>query len=324
MNVLIEEAQANRIIFGSSEWFEGLGSIFSRYQIPIGLISKLMKLRQFDALHFLIDDSGSMGMSSTGRYQTMSRWEEVRLRLKTMMAILAFIPIKKIIISFLNHPHGINMDRPHSQTPQEFTQVIDQRIDQLLSRPPRGFTPLIEAIQRSINLRGSVARYFFGDGVPNGGIREINSIKQMIENRTNATENPITFIACSDNDQDVEWMFEIAETAPNCAALSDYQNEAHEVRSNQGAAFPYTEGFHLIDQLVGVLNPDDIGRLHESIRLNLQSLNNIMGVEYTEQQYRHYCDRFDYAQRNLPGGAYSPESRSQGSLLSRFRGMLGL
>jgi hypothetical protein len=107
-------------------------------------------------------------------------------------------------------------------------------------------------------------------------------------------------------------MFEIAETAPNCAALSDYQNEATKVRINQGVAFPYTKGFNLIDQLVRVLNPDDFGGLRYGFPLTLKSLNNILGIEHTEQQYRQYFDGFDYAQQNLQGNDFITQlKRSQ-------------
>jgi hypothetical protein len=303
MDGLIEMGQADRTIVGmsSSEWFNDLGSIFSYYHIPIGLMSKLMDLQRFDALHFVIDDSGSMSINLAGIYPRMSRWKEVHLRLKTMMDILSFFPIRKILVFFLNRREIINLQRNFDETPEQFVRSIHSQIDEIFNVTPTlsDYTGVRRAVEISLDVQENVARYFFGDGRPNGGIREINSIKQMIENRTNATENPITFIACSDNDQDVEWMFKIAEAAPNCAALSDYQNEAHEVRSDQGAAFPYTEGFHLIDQLVGVLNPDDIGRLHKNMSLTLQSLNNILGMEYTEEQYRHYFDRFVDAQQNL-------------------------
>ena len=47
--------------FGVSdgELFNGLSDYFCQYEVPVGLISKLLKLRDY-RLNFLVDDSGSM------------------------------------------------------------------------------------------------------------------------------------------------------------------------------------------------------------------------------------------------------------------------
>ena len=57
-----------------------LGTVLNKYEVPIGLMNKLMMLSEFDVLEFLIDDSGSMTLNSdttdpiTGKPQT--RWQE--------------------------------------------------------------------------------------------------------------------------------------------------------------------------------------------------------------------------------------------------------
>ena len=37
-----------------------LGSILNKYEVPMGLMNKLMMLSEFEYLEFMIDDSGSM------------------------------------------------------------------------------------------------------------------------------------------------------------------------------------------------------------------------------------------------------------------------
>ena len=57
-----------------------LGAVLNKYEVPMGLMNKLMMLSEYDVLEFLIDDSGSMTLNSdttdkiTGKPQT--RWQE--------------------------------------------------------------------------------------------------------------------------------------------------------------------------------------------------------------------------------------------------------
>jgi hypothetical protein len=52
-------------------------------------------------------------------------------------------------------------------------------------------------------------------------------------------------------------MKDCEEVAPYCSESDDFNDEAQEVYKDQGAALPYTKGFHLICQLVAAMNPDE-------------------------------------------------------------------
>jgi len=104
---------------------DGLSAIFAKYEVPIGLVNKLLALGEYK-LNFIIDDSTSMGSFSdlpisqaseqvraardpqgrraTSRNDKITRWEEAEDRLHIMVDMLAYIPIDNIIISFLNIP----------------------------------------------------------------------------------------------------------------------------------------------------------------------------------------------------------------------------
>merc|ERR1712151_1176819 len=79
-----------------------LGAILNKYEVPIGLMNKLMMLSEYQVLEFMIDDSGSMTLTSdtfdkiTGQPQT--RWREALVRLKEIMEILAYVPFNQIEI----------------------------------------------------------------------------------------------------------------------------------------------------------------------------------------------------------------------------------
>ena len=74
---------------------DGLQAILSKYEVPMGLMSKLMDLQQFDVLDFIIDDSGSMNNVTDSYYpngQPKTRWVEAIQRLKNMVEVLAYVP----------------------------------------------------------------------------------------------------------------------------------------------------------------------------------------------------------------------------------------
>merc|ERR1712078_816235 len=146
----------------------------------------------------------------------------------------------------------------------------------------------------------SIARYFFGDGLPNGGRRAISEIVRIVKNRQDPSMNPVTFISCTNEDEAVEWMKDCEEVAPYCSESDDYGDESREVLEDQGEALPYTRGFWLICSLVAASNPDDLDAMDESVPFTKQTLDNLLGIQHDERTYRHYFDCFLQAQRMRP------------------------
>jgi len=285
------------------EMVDQLGSILSKYEVPMGLMNKLMMLSEYASLEFIIDDSGSMQMNSdtinpiTRKYNT--RWEESHQRLKEMVEILAYVPFQQIGIEFLNRKDRVTMKR-NGMNPANFLHGAIQQIDAQFARGPSGTTPALEKLQESF-LRGqgvSIARYFFGDGLPNGGRRAITEIVRIVKNRQEPQLNPLTFISCTNEDEAVEWMKDCEEVAPYCSESDDYGDESREVLGDQGEALPYTRGFWLICQLVAAMNPDDLDAMDESVPFTKQTLDNLLGIRHNEESYRYYFDAFVKNQRN--------------------------
>lgn len=278
-----------------------LGKIFARHEAPIGLLNKLVVLTEYDELEFIIDDSGSMGKNSDakdnlGRVQT--RWEEARSRLKEMMEILAYVPAPKFTIRFLNRTNVIQLQRK-GEAPELFLHNIYKQLDVAFEQYPEGSTPVRECLEKSFD-RGSgkrVVRYFFGDGEPNGGEKAKNDIACLIINRKDPKDNPVTFLSCTNEDDQVEWMKSLEEQAAYCAEYDDFLSEAAEVRSDQGKGLPFTKGFFLIGQLVGAMCPDDIDAMDESIPFTKWTLDNLLGVQTSQEEYRYYFDGFKEAQK---------------------------
>lgn len=288
------------------EMVDKLGAVLGKYEVPMGLMNKLMMLSEYASLEFIIDDSGSMQMISdtinplTRRSNT--RWEEAHQRLKEMMEILAYVPFNQIGIEFLNRKDRITLKR-NGMSPEAFLQGAVQQIDAQFARGPSGTTPALEKLQESF-LRGqgvAIARYFFGDGLPNGGQRAINEIVRIVKNRQEPAQNPVTFLSCTNEDEAVEWMKDCEEVAPYCSESDDYGDESREVLEDQGEALPYTRGFWLICQLVAAMNPDDLDAMDESVPFTKNTLDNLLGIQHNEESYKYYFDGFLKNQRNRRG-----------------------
>ena len=280
-----------------------LGAVLAKYEVPMGLMNKLFMLSEFDSLDFIMDDSGSMQMLSDTvdpiTRQPQTRWKEAQNRLKEMVEILAYLPFTQIKIEFLNRPTTVVLTRM-GRDPETFLADAYSKIDQAFAAGPSGTTPALEKLQESL-LMGegkSIARYFFGDGLPNGGDFAQKEIGRILMHRQNPAGNPITFMSVTNEDDQVEWMKDLEEIVPYCAESDDYQDEANEVIRDQGGALPYTKGFYLICQLVAAMNPDDLDALDESVPFTKATLDNLLGIEHNEASYRHYFDHFCQAQRN--------------------------
>lgn len=278
-----------------------LGGILNKYEVPMGLMNKLMMLSEFQSLEFIIDDSGSMTLESDtkgpdGRFQT--RWLDAKTRLKEMVEIVAYVPFTQISIGFLNRTDRLTLTR-NGREPRTFLADAYRQIDQVFGRGPSGGTPALEKLQESfLQGRGSsIARYFFGDGIPNGGTAAQAEIIRILCNRENPQANPMTFISVTNDDAAVEWMKDAEEAAPYCSESDDFHDEAQEVLKDQGAALPFSRGFHLICQLVAAMNPDDLDAMDESVPFTKATLDNLLGVQHNEESYRHYFNCFTEAQR---------------------------
>ena len=293
---------------GCSNPLQRLQALFARYEVPVGLLNKLMGLSDYQIMEMIVDDSGSMN-SETDSYlpngRPMTRWQEVHQRLTQMFEIIALVPTPAIYVRFLNRPQVMECTHPHGEPPEAYLQRVIGMLNQMWMQPPMGGTPARERIQESLQRcpGQSVLRYFFGDGVPNGGAMAAQQITQMLIRRPNPAQNPFTFLSCTNEDDQVEWTKECEEAAPFCAEYDDFMDESREVLKDQGQAFPYTFGMHLVGQLVGAFNPNDLDALDESAPMAKMTLDNLMGYQSQPQEYKHYFDHFLMAQNAQPANS---------------------
>lgn len=275
---------------------DGIAAVFERYQTPIGLLPKLLKLEPMHALEFIVDDSWSMS-SACGRG---TRWTEVHYRFIEMFDFLAFVPTPPIFLTFLNRSTVLRIDRTAGMSPTAFVQHVRTLIDTEFAVLPQenATTPLLAALRASFarHPRQHVARYLFCDGEPDGKETELAAIDKLVCNRIDPEHNPFTFLSCSDNNANIRWMKELEEKADYCAEYDDYIEEVAEMQGDQGLVLPFPYGMYVVAQLVGAMCPDDLDAMDESVPFSKHTLAQLLGTELADDAYRRYFDGFCAAQ----------------------------
>jgi len=287
---------------------EQLNQVLAKYEVPFGLLSKLLRLKEFDVAEIIVDDSGSMNLPSDAKGpngEALTRWMEARWRILQMMEIMAYVVTSPpVYVRYLNRPDVVEFRRGSGESPKAYGERVDRELERaFLGRGPSGTTPALEAIRASFARYPpdrAVLRYFMGDGVPNGFDVACREIEYLLMHRANPSKNPFTFMSCTNEDEQTEWMKECEEKAPYCAEYDDYGDESREILKDQGKAFPYSYGLHLVAQIVGAFNPDDLDAMDESVPFTKQTLDNLLGYRSSPREYRYYFDGFLTAQRQLP------------------------
>ncbi len=204
-----------------------LGEIFTKYEVPLGLLNKLLILMQY-RLNFIIDDSGSMNedtdvfMKEATRYitdnksvhpnQKMTRWQEAENRLHVLIDIIAYIPTRGIKIVFLNYDEEEISLTQSGKSPDEFKQEAHTIISQTFARVEVKYkTPTYSALKKAFaeaeHYSDPTIHYLFTDGVPSDKTTE--EVAQLIITRANPERNPLILITCTDDDEEAQWMKEV-------------------------------------------------------------------------------------------------------------------
>lgn len=302
---------------------EEISDQFAHLEVPLGLLSKLLGLKGY-ALNFVIDDSGSMRSETDSlrrvagpilmlRFRDrqddmnrwMSRWEEAEDRLHTMMDVLLWIPTQEITVRFLNRRDIISITRD-GRSPAELLALAHTQIENAFKKLPDGSTPIYSALSASFRAaRGPTMHYLFTDGEPSD--YGTDAVTALVLSRPTPANNPITFVSCTGDDDNTEWMKNLDEKGPWIAEVDDYEDERREVLKKQGPKLPYTRGLWLMCLLVGAINPDDLDCLDESSApLTKYTLDLIMGRHVSDQEYRAYFNSHpgSYQYRPMYGRFY--------------------
>ncbi|KAL7496530.1 hypothetical protein ACHAWT_007042 [Skeletonema menzelii] len=246
---------------GEGDSLDELNSIMTKYEVPAGLLTKLLQVKEFQLMEVIVDDSGSMNCATdaldpiTGN--KMSRWWEAKWRISQMIELLAYVPSPPMRIYFLNRK-VISIEKNSGELPSDYIKRAESILQGAFGRNPGGTTPAREAIEASLSRNGHM------------------------------------------KDDQVEWMKTTEEKAPYCAEFDDYLDEAREVLRDQGNAFPYSFGLHMVAQIVAAFNPHDLDAMDESVPFTKAVLDSLLGYQSSQEEYRYYFTQFIAAQQKLP------------------------
>ena len=294
-----------------------LQQVLARYEVPGGMLNKLIDLQKFEVAEFIVDDSNDMNEFSDVQdpdkprvaavTHFLTRWEEARHRIIQMMEMIAYLPEAPVFcVRFLNRASVLEFKRNRRESPYRFHDRVKASLKQEFANEPQkeDTCPAFERIRESF-LRhhragtNGVLRYFMSQGVPDGGDLSCHKIVQLLMYRNQPERNPFTFLSCTDQDEDTLWMKECEEVAPYCSEFDDYDDESREILRDQGEAFPYSYGLHLVGQLVAAFNPDDLDAMEESVPFTQPTLSNLLGYQVSKAEYNYYFGNFVNAQFKL-------------------------
>lgn len=310
---------------------DGISKYFARYEVPIGLLNKVLALTEY-ALNFVVDDSGSMNEPSDvvlsdatqfikDRYRTqtgdgrhITRWQEAEDRIHILLDMLSYIPTNEIKIRFLNKTDLVTLDRK-SESPEEFQKRAHAKVREVFNKTPVGLTPMKKTLVNILDVKGQTVptmHYIFTDGEPSDG--STDELKQIVKGRTNPKNNPINFMSCTNDGDQAEWMKQVEGDADFVSEIDDFISERKEVLDKQGPAFPFTRGFWLLCQLCAPINPDDLDALDEEKPFSKKTLDNLMGRKLTPQEYSHYFKNNPYS-KNYRENEFMSETLSAAEIL---------
>mmetsp|Transcript_16875 Transcript_16875/g.21900 ORF Transcript_16875/g.21900 Transcript_16875/m.21900 type:complete len:455 (-) Transcript_16875:276-1640(-) len=166
------------------------------------------------------------------------------------------------------------------------------------------FTSLVGKKQKTVPLLSSMEsmfreagcsneptmHYILTDGVPSGGEKDIKEIENLLINGRGPKLHcqPVTFLSCSNNPNDIEWMHESEEISKNVAAIHDFIDEQKDVLNDQGPLFPYSKGLWLLANLVAARDPDGLDAMDQHVPFTKSVLDNLLGRIHSKQEYRAY------------------------------------
>ena len=229
-----------------------------------------------------------------------TRWEEAEDRLHLVLDVLECIQVRGLRISFLNNPAFAELTGPDG---------AHERVRELFMARPAGGTPLLEKWKadyvrehewwRRVGLtapgRGTI-HIFLTDGAPSTSSSA--AVVDMVRHRPDWARHPTTFLSCTNNPEETEWMKELDEVkGPRgehgyIAELDDFQEEKAEVLRKQGPFLPFTYGVYLICMLVACINPDDLDNMDESSPFAKEKIESIMGRPLSAKEYDLYLGHF--------------------------------
>ena len=223
--------------------------LINKYEIDPYFSEKMEILNKYEIV-LLCDDSGSMNAPIKDNKVNSTRWEELKSVVKIVISIATIYDRNGIDIYLLNRGIYENIKS-------------EENIENILEDEPCGGTPLTFTLRKILEKynennysKKPLLVVIATDGVPtDSGNLDLDNFKRLLENK-NHDKVYISFLACSDNENDVGYLNDLDKNIPSIDTLDDYISELKEVRKVQGKDFRYSFSDHIVRLLLGPLCPE--------------------------------------------------------------------
>lgn len=218
-----------------------------KYQINASFRSRLDRLKDYKIV-VIADDSGSMASKTNSRIEGVkTRWDELKLMCRLLVELYSTFNDDGIDIHFLNR-NGI----------RAVTHADDDRLIKSFQHPPAGPTPICNAL-KSVLLDDSSDRakiiIIATDGCPTNmaGNPDVAGLKQMLHSR-NASTNYVAIVACTDDDDTLDYLNRWDVEIANLDVVDDYVSERTEIWRAQGRDFRFGYADYVIKLALGCVD----------------------------------------------------------------------
>ncbi|KAI8616349.1 hypothetical protein BC830DRAFT_1118338 [Chytriomyces sp. MP71] len=236
---------------------EAFQSVAAKYEISNLFALKLRRLEAYNIV-VIADDSGSMrtptapGLSVANPYSaSATRWDELKSTVQTVTEIGSTLDNDGIDVYFLNRPPVRNVIGPSAQ------------LDQIFAIPPQGYTPIARVLRQVLNEKWHGIRHedrkkllilIATDGEPttDDGMDDKQGLKQVLIHERGARGDVlVTFLACTDDNSEIEYLTLWDKKIPDVDVTDDYLSEKRQIQRVQGPRFPFSRGDWVCKMFLG-------------------------------------------------------------------------
>ncbi|CAF4591406.1 unnamed protein product, partial [Didymodactylos carnosus] len=180
-----------------------------------------------------------------------TRWDELKQTVSIVVDICNVLDPDGVDIYFLN------------REPQFHVKSSSELIP-TFAVPPAGGTPLARCLRQVLQAKRAEIQerklliLIATDGIPtdDSGRNDIRSLEQVLKHERNPIDRIlVTFIACTDDDESIDYLNKWDENIPKLDVCDDYRSEKLEIQNVQGKDFPFSYGDYVVKILLGSLDP---------------------------------------------------------------------
>lgn len=229
--------------------------IVNKHEISLDFAQRLQQLQGFKIV-FIFDDSGSMNaplidspLNNDKSLLKATRWDELQYFAKISVEIATLFDTEGCSVYFLN------------KQPSPIKNIKDEyQVEQLFRDRPQGFTPLPRVLDQVLNDNGMYLNekkllvVIVTDGEPTDdrGVSAIPQFKKILQKRHPKVYT--TIVACTDDDESVEYLNKWDRELMNLDVVDDFRNERTEIRQVKGRNFPFSFGDYVVKSLIGSID----------------------------------------------------------------------